>query len=180
LGKPVVHWSLQTYLTQQDLPGNPRTRSVWTHMHSVGNDRAFVTVMGVDVQTFESILVPFDLAWNASTIRRGDVNPNGAPQPSCQSLDSAGALALLLHWLSSTMAAYLLLQIFSITAAICSLNLIQAWDSLIAVLKTWRFHKSHGPHPNRSAGATVTWLKINTRCSQLFLDLSMAWTFRSM
>jgi hypothetical protein len=104
-------------------------------MHSVGNDRAFVTVMGVDVQTFESILVPFDLAWNASTIRRGDVNPNGAPQPSCQSLDSAGALALLLHWLSSTMAAYLLLQIFSITAAICSLNLIHAWDSLLAVLQ---------------------------------------------
>jgi hypothetical protein len=27
LGKPVVHWSLRTYLTQQDLPGNPRTGS---------------------------------------------------------------------------------------------------------------------------------------------------------
>jgi hypothetical protein len=134
-GKPVVHRSLQTYLTQQDLPGNPCTRSAWTHMRSVRTNRAFVTVMGVDVQTFESILVPFDLAWNASKILRGDVNTNGAPQPSRQSLDSAGALALLLHWLSSTMAAYLLQQIFSITAAVCSCNLVHAWDSLLAVLQ---------------------------------------------
>ncbi|PLW42722.1 hypothetical protein PCANC_07918 [Puccinia coronata f. sp. avenae] len=104
LGKPVAIRSLRTYLTRPDLPGNPRTNSAWTHMRAVGNDRAFVTVMGIDVQTFEEILVPFDLAWNGTPIPRGDVIPNGAPQPYRQSLDSAGGLALLLHWLSSTMA----------------------------------------------------------------------------
>ena len=126
LGTPVPFRSLRTYLTRPDLPGNPRTNSAWTHMRSVGNDWAFVTVMGIDVRTFEAILVPFDLAWNGTPIPRGDVNPSGAPQPHRRSLDSAGGLALLLHWISSTMAAYTLQQIFSITVAVCSRDLVHA------------------------------------------------------
>jgi hypothetical protein len=126
LGEPVPIRSLRMYLTQQDLPGNPRTSSAWTHMRAVGSDRAFITVMGLDVQTFESILVPFNLAWNGTAIPRRDVNPNGAPQPSRQSLDFARGLALVLHWLSSTMAAYRLQQIFSITAVVCSRDLVHA------------------------------------------------------
>jgi hypothetical protein len=39
LGEPVPIWSLQTYLTQQDLPGNPCTSSAWTHMRAVGSNR---------------------------------------------------------------------------------------------------------------------------------------------
>jgi hypothetical protein len=81
LGKPVAIQSLRTYLTQPDLPGNPCTNSTWTHMRAVGNDQAFITVMGINVRTYEAILVPFDLAWNATPIPRGDVNPSGAPQP---------------------------------------------------------------------------------------------------
>jgi hypothetical protein len=50
-------------------------------------------------------------------------------------LDSARGLALLLHWLSSTMAAYTLQQIFSITAAVFSLDLVHAQDCLLAVLQ---------------------------------------------
>jgi hypothetical protein len=145
LGKPVAIRSLQTYLTRPDLPGNPRTNSAWTHMQAVGNDRAFVTVMGIDVQTFEEILVPFDLAWNGTPIPRGDVIPNRAPQPYCQSLDSAGGLALLLHWLSSTMAAYTLQQIFSITAALCSRNLVHARDCLLAVLQDLHISRNTWP-----------------------------------
>jgi hypothetical protein len=104
LGKPIPIRSLRTYLTRQDLAGHPRTSSAWTHLQSIGNDRAFVTVMGIDVATFESLLVPFDLAWSGTTIPRADVNANGAPQLSRQSLDSAGGLALILHWISSTMS----------------------------------------------------------------------------
>ena len=44
----------------------------------------------------------------------------GQPQPHRRSLDSAGGLVLVLHWLSSTMAAYTLQQIFAITAAVCT------------------------------------------------------------
>jgi hypothetical protein len=64
-------------------------------MHAVGNNQAFITVMGFDVQTFESILVPFNLALDGTTIPRGNVNRNGAPQPFFQSLDSAGVVCYL-------------------------------------------------------------------------------------
>jgi hypothetical protein len=53
LGKPIPIQSLQTYLTCQDLAGHPCTSSAWTHLQSIGNDCAFVTVMGIDVATFE-------------------------------------------------------------------------------------------------------------------------------
>jgi hypothetical protein len=145
LGEPVPIRSLRTYLTRQDLPGNPCTSSAWTHMRAVGSNRAFITVMGLDVQTFESILVPFDLAWNGTAIPRRDVNPNGAPQPSRRSLDSAGGLALVLHWLSSTMAAYTLQQIFSITAAVCSRDLVHARDCLLAVLQDLKISRITWP-----------------------------------
>jgi hypothetical protein len=151
LGKPVAIQSLQTYLTQPDLPGNPRTNSAWTHMCAVGNDRAFITFMGIDVQTYEAILVPFDLAWNATPIPRGDVNPSGAPQPYRQLLDSAGGLSLLLHWLSSTMAAYTLQQIFSITAAVCSHDLVHTRDCLLAVLQDLKISQ-------------ITWLSTKEKC----------------
>ena len=52
-------------------------------------------VMGLDVQTFESILVPFATVWDSATITRADVNPNGKPQPGQFSLDAAGDLALV-------------------------------------------------------------------------------------
>jgi hypothetical protein len=144
-GEPVPIQSLWTYLTQQDLPGNPCTSSALTHMHAIGSNRAFITVMGLDVQTFESILVPFNLAWSGTAIPRRDVNPNGAPQPSRWSLDSAGGLALVLHWLSSTMEAYTLQQFFSITAAVCSCDLVLSWDCLLAVLQDLKISRITWP-----------------------------------
>ena len=84
-------------------------------MRNVGNDRAFITTMGIDVQTFESLLLPFANLWDMQTINRSDVNPHGAPQPGRRSLDAAGGLGLILHWMSSTMSAFSLQQIFLIT-----------------------------------------------------------------
>ena len=91
--------------------------------------------MGVDVRTFEALLVPFSIAWDTSPIPRSDVHPNGNPQTARRSLDSSGGLALLLHWLSSTMAAYSLQQIFVITPAVCTHNLQYSRSCLLAVLK---------------------------------------------
>jgi hypothetical protein len=68
IGKQSPMRSIRTYLTCKDLPGHPRFCSTWTHMQEVGNNQAFITVMGINVATFESILVPFDLAWSSSTI----------------------------------------------------------------------------------------------------------------
>ncbi|PLW56814.1 hypothetical protein PCANC_01744 [Puccinia coronata f. sp. avenae] len=117
LGKRVHIQTLRTYLTCKDLMGNPQTNSAWSHMRLARNDRTFITVMGLDVATFEAILEHFDKAWTSSTIPQANVNTHGAPKPNRRSLDSAGGLALILHWLSSSMAAYILRQIFSITAA---------------------------------------------------------------
>jgi hypothetical protein len=114
-------------------------------MRAVGNDRAFVTVMGIDVQTFEAILVPFDHAWNQTPIPRGGMNPSRAPQPHCQSPDSGGGLALLLHWISSTMAVYTLQQIFSITVAVCSCDLVHAQECLLSVLQDLNISQITGP-----------------------------------
>jgi hypothetical protein len=60
LGKPNHILSLRMYLTHPDLLGNPRTNSPWNHMRLVWNDHAFITVMGIDVATFEAILKHFD------------------------------------------------------------------------------------------------------------------------
>jgi hypothetical protein len=43
------------------------------------------------------------------------------------------------------MAAYLLQQIFSITAAVCSCDLVHAWDSLLAVLQDLKISRITWP-----------------------------------
>ena len=145
LGKRSPIRTLRTYLTREDLAGHPCHSSPWTHLRNVGNDRAFITTMGVDVQTFESLLVPFELIWSSSTIPRSDVNPNGAPQFARRSLDAAGGLALLLHWMSSTMAGCSLQQIFSITPAVCVRDLQYARECLLSVLRSLQISRISWP-----------------------------------
>ncbi|OAV89080.1 hypothetical protein PTTG_06036 [Puccinia triticina 1-1 BBBD Race 1] len=99
------------------------------------NNWAYVTTMGVDVATFEHILSRFKLLWNTATLPRSNVNPNGEPQVGCWSLDAAGCLGLVLHWLCSTMVAYTLQQIFGMTPDVCSCYLDWGLDCLLQVLK---------------------------------------------
>ena len=68
LGKPMPIQSLQTYLTWADLSGHPQASSAWTHMRDIGNNWAFITVMGIDIRTCEEILVPFTSVWELTTI----------------------------------------------------------------------------------------------------------------
>jgi len=145
IGKQVPIRTMRTYLQWSDLFGNPWGRSAWTHLQDCGNDRAFITVMGVDVGTFEALLVPFSIAWDASPMPRSDVNPNGNPQTARRSLDASGGLALLLHWLSLTMAAYSLQQIFAITAAVCTRALQHSRSCLLSVLKDLKIGRISWP-----------------------------------
>ena len=151
LRKPMPIRTLRTYLTRADLPGHPWVSSAWTHMWQIVNNRAFIMVMGIDVRTFEAILVPFSAAWDSSTITQYNVNPYGQPQPHQRYLDSAGGLALLLHWLSSTMAAYTLQQIFAITAAVCTRNLQFGRECLLKVLRDLKVSR-------------ITWPSREDRC----------------
>ena len=88
--------------------------------------------MGADVQIFKSILVPFTVAWDFATIPRTDVNSCGEHQQGHHSLNVAGNLELLFHFLSSIMAAYTLQKILSIMAIVffCVIYFIVfAWNT---------------------------------------------------
>jgi hypothetical protein len=102
----------RTYLTRPDLNPSPRIGTPWQHMHARRADRAFITTMGVDVATFEYLLNHgFTAAWNSTPIPRNDVLLNGVPRIDRRSLDAAGALGLILHYLASTMREISLQQI---------------------------------------------------------------------
>ncbi|KAI7936308.1 hypothetical protein MJO29_015611 [Puccinia striiformis f. sp. tritici] len=78
------------------------------------------------IQTLRTYLTQSDLtghprfnqAWDNTTIPTSNVNSHGAPWLHKQSLNAAGGLGLLLHWLSSTMAGHSLNQIFAIAPAV--------------------------------------------------------------
>jgi hypothetical protein len=57
----------------------------------------------------------------------------------------------VLHWLSSTMAAYTLQQIFSITVAVCSCDLVHTQDCLLAVLQDLKISQ-------------ITWPSTKEKC----------------
>ncbi|KAF7800313.1 hypothetical protein EIP86_011562, partial [Pleurotus ostreatoroseus] len=62
------------YLTRPELLPNPRQATPWQQLFESQNDRAFITTMGIDVDTFNYILVDggFGLQWNSQPIPRPD------------------------------------------------------------------------------------------------------------
>jgi hypothetical protein len=135
LGTPGQFRQLRTYLTRADLPSIPMANSAWAYLWRSRSDRAFITTMGVDVRTFDDLLDRFSARWNFTTIDRADVNPIGEPQVGRRSLDAAGTLGLVLHWLCSTMSSYSLQQLFGVTPAVCSRYLASGMQHLLAVLQ---------------------------------------------
>ncbi|KAG2031841.1 hypothetical protein BDR03DRAFT_936193 [Suillus americanus] len=86
--------------------------------------------MGVDVSTFSSLhTTGFAQCWyETPEVPHNDVSVHGNPWPNQRSLDAAGALGLVLHYLSSTMHAISLQKIFAIipsTLLLCTLCTIQ-------------------------------------------------------
>jgi hypothetical protein len=60
--------------------------------------------MGFDVETFNMIFIAgFTEKYFSTPIPRDNVNSTGDPKPGRCSLDAAGALGLVLHYLNSTM-----------------------------------------------------------------------------
>jgi hypothetical protein len=71
----------RTYLTRPDINPSPCIGTPWQHMCARGNDRAFITTMGIDVATFEYLLDQgFAEAWNSTPIPCNDVSLNGFPR----------------------------------------------------------------------------------------------------
>jgi hypothetical protein len=103
------------YLTRSELLLHPRGRTPWQVLYHSNNDRAFITTMGLDMQTFHLLLESgFQDAWETRPIPRADANFRGRPRLQARSLDAAGALGLILHYLTSAIPETALQQIFAV------------------------------------------------------------------
>ena len=87
-------------------------------MYAAQNNHAFITTMGFDVDNFGLILQGFQAGWELTPIKRNDVNPNGEPRLGAHSLNSAGGLGLVLHYIHLCMTETSLQQIFGLVPAI--------------------------------------------------------------
>lgn len=109
------------YLCRDQLLPDPRQNTPWQALYHSRNDRAFITTMGLDVKTFDHVLNSgFASCWNQTPVHRNDTDPDGAPRPGRRSLDAAGGLGLILHYLSSTMTEISLQEIFAIVPSTVS------------------------------------------------------------
>ena len=138
----------RTYLTRPDLNPSPRIGTPWQHMHARGNDHAFITTMGVDVATFKHLLNQgFAEMWDSKPIPRNDVSPNGRTFINRRSLDAAGALGLVLHYLASTMHEQSLQQIFGLIPTTVTRYLsfsLQILSSTLRKIPAARIEWPHG------------------------------------
>jgi hypothetical protein len=92
--------------------------------------------MGFDVQTFHDIIdAGFGPAWYSTPIPRTDVSTAGNPRPGARSLDAAGALGLVLHYLNSTMREISLQQIFALIPSTVSRYITFGLSILLEVLR---------------------------------------------
>ncbi|KAL1657984.1 hypothetical protein GGF50DRAFT_68149 [Schizophyllum commune] len=111
----------RVYLTRPDLLPNPRKDTPWQALYASRSDRAYITTMGLDTVAFDKVLDSgFANLWNSLPITRTDVSPSSHPRPYRRSLDAAGGLGLILHYLNSTMADTGLVEIFAIIPATVS------------------------------------------------------------
>ncbi|KAH9021608.1 hypothetical protein EDB84DRAFT_527642 [Lactarius hengduanensis] len=103
------------YLTRPELLSHPRGRTPWQVLYHSNNDRAFISTMGLDLQTFRLLLESgFQDAWETRPIPRPDADSHGRPRLQARSLNAAGALGLTLHYLTSAIPETALQQIFAL------------------------------------------------------------------
>ncbi|KAF8174378.1 hypothetical protein BJ912DRAFT_60762 [Pholiota molesta] len=127
----------RVYLCRPQLLPNPQLDTPWQKLYQTQNDRAFITTMGFDVNTFNYIVANgFGERWRTEPIRRTDnINTSGNPRPNARSLDTWGALGLILHYLNSTMREVSLQQIFALIPSTVSRYITHG---LILLLQTLR------------------------------------------
>ncbi|KAI0309157.1 hypothetical protein OF83DRAFT_1089263 [Amylostereum chailletii] len=113
-----------------------RRDMAWQRLFARRNDCAFITTMGVDIDTFNAILSGgFAEAWNTTPIPRNDVPAAAEPRADRQSLDAAGALGLVFHHLFSTMRKVSLQEIFGLIPTTINQYLSFASQILLVTLR---------------------------------------------
>ncbi|TFY80401.1 hypothetical protein EWM64_g3612 [Hericium alpestre] len=124
------------YLCRPQLLPDPRGETPWQRLFESESDRAFITTMGVDVATFYAVLLAgFSEKWYGRPIPRTDTDTQAEPRPHRRSLDAAGALGLVLHYLNSTMHEVSLQQIFALIPATVSRYITFGLDILLETLR---------------------------------------------
>jgi hypothetical protein len=126
------------YLTRPELLPNPCIGTPWQMLWRSQNDRAFITTMGFDVATFRFLLEGpgrFAERWDKTPIPQDDTAATGNLCPWARSLDAAGVLALVLHYLGSAMLETSLQQIFAIIPSTISRYLFFARKILLHTLR---------------------------------------------
>ncbi|EDQ98024.1 uncharacterized protein LACBIDRAFT_316314 [Laccaria bicolor S238N-H82] len=124
------------YLVRNELLPNPRVGTPWQRLLDSRSDPAYITTMGIDVTTFTYILDSgFTEHWNATPIPRADCPGTAVPRLNSRSLDAAGALGLILHYLNSTMREVSLMQIFALIPSTVSRYITFTLTILLSVLR---------------------------------------------
>jgi len=118
----------------------------WQVLYNSQSDWAFITTMDVNVAIFMSLLtVGFAQCWYETPIPHDDVNVHGNPCIGWCSLDAVGALGLVLHYLSSTIHAVSLKQIFAVIPSTATRYLtFGLWLLLCTLCTTHRNAKGPG------------------------------------
>ena len=126
----------RAYLVRANLLPNPRFGTPWQQLYRSKSDRAYITTMGFDVVTFHKILdAGFARRWYTMPIARSDVKSTGWTRPTARSFDAAGALGLILHYLSSTMHEIALQEIFAVVPASLSRYITSALKISLTTLR---------------------------------------------
>lgn len=126
----------QNYLCRPQLQPNPRIDTAWQVLFNSRNDRAYITTMGFNVETFELIVQSgFGERWYMQPIPRSDSTGSGEPRPGARSLDAWGALGLVLHYLNSTMLEITLQQVFALIPATTSRYITFGLQILLKTLR---------------------------------------------
>ncbi|TFK80251.1 hypothetical protein K466DRAFT_452479, partial [Polyporus arcularius HHB13444] len=142
------------YLRRAQLLPNPRRDTPWQALYESHDDRAYITTMGINVDTFHYILDHgFARKWNRHPIPRADANPGGLARLGRRSLDAAGALGLIYHYLSSAMPDTALQQIFALVPS--TITRYRSW-ALKILLKVLR----------RIPSGRISWWKDADECAE--------------
>ena len=124
------------YLCKQLMPF-PHVDSPWQHLYESQDDCAFITTMGLDVETFHNILDSgFQERWDSTSIPQPDVAFQGQPCLSARLLEASDALGLTLHYLNSAMLEISLQQIFALIPSTVSQYLNFSKKILLETIRT--------------------------------------------
>lgn len=127
----------RAYLRRPQLLPTPRHATPWTALYESRADSAYIVTMGVDVRAFDLVLNSgFAQRWNTEVIPRHDAPGQSAPRPERRSLDAAGALGLVLHYLNSTMREISLQQIFALIPSTVSRYIDFGMSILLETLRS--------------------------------------------